>query len=130
LLTGKDQPERLELRLRTARRGVSVETRPPARAVCRVHGALGLEPAATGERAGWPGDRKGGPARARAGQGWRMGSSGRVSRLHDGSGREGAGGARLRGGRSRSASEGASLGGSGAGTAGSVGDRRRGDPGV
>jgi len=44
LLTGKVQPERVELRLRTARRGVSVETRPPARAVCRVHGALGLEP--------------------------------------------------------------------------------------
>ena len=53
MLTGKDQPERLELRLRTARRGVSVETRPPARAVCRVHGALGLEPGGDcGERAG------------------------------------------------------------------------------
>ena len=39
MLTGKVQPERVELRLRTARRGVSVETRPPARAVCRVRGA-------------------------------------------------------------------------------------------
>jgi len=39
LLTGKVQPERVALRLRTARRGVSVKTRPPARAVCRVHGA-------------------------------------------------------------------------------------------
>eukprot|EP00315_Gephyrocapsa_oceanica_P040131 CAMPEP_0185478238 /NCGR_PEP_ID=MMETSP1366-20130426/4621_1 /TAXON_ID=38817 /ORGANISM="Gephyrocapsa oceanica, Strain RCC1303" /LENGTH=87 /DNA_ID=CAMNT_0028085483 /DNA_START=298 /DNA_END=558 /DNA_ORIENTATION=+ len=29
LLTGKVQPEREEPRLRTARRGVSVETRPP-----------------------------------------------------------------------------------------------------
>ena len=34
-----NEPERAEPRLRAARRGVSVETRPPARAVCRVHGA-------------------------------------------------------------------------------------------
>ena len=69
--------------------------------------------------------------RADAGQGWRMDSSGRVSRLLNGSGgtceREGAGGARPRGTAARAAHR-PSHGGSGAGGAGSV--RRRGDQGV
>ena len=138
MLTGKEQPERVEPRLRTARRGVSVETRPPARAVCRIPGArTGAGQRLGGERAGCGQKtdiRKGGPTRlARAGQGWRMGSSGCVSRSRDGRtcGREGAGGS-SRGGAQPliAASEGASLCGNGAGTGFASNGRRGGDPGV
>ncbi|EOD24934.1 hypothetical protein EMIHUDRAFT_424409 [Emiliania huxleyi CCMP1516] len=92
----------------------------------------GLEPGGDWRASGlWPEDRKGGPARARAGQGWRMGSSGRVSRLAAAVTGY-SGGARLRRVLQPlvAASEGASLGGSDAGTAGFASNRRRGDPGV
>ena len=70
--------------------------------------------------------------RASAGQGWRMDSSGRVARLLNGGGGIASGREQAVRGRvaARATSEGASHGGSGAGVAGSVSNRRRGDPAV
>ena len=128
------EPERGEPRLRAARRGVSVETRPPARSL--ASSALGLEPGGDwrASESGSLSCQKRGRAVAR---GTRVGNGQQRTRLAASSMAAAvpASGSRQavrgRGGSAaRAASEGASHGRGGEGAAGSVSDRRRGGLGV